>query len=355
MAERSKMLFGTGIAARDMIDLRSDVVTRPTPGMLKFMMQAEVGNDGWREDPTVNRLEYKVAQLLGKEKALIVPSGTMANEIAVRLLAHPGSEVIVERTSHIYNYEVAGPAALSGVQLLPVKGNSGILSWEDIIPNIRPPFHQFPKTACISLECTHNTGGGKIYPLNLIKTISGNAKEHGICLHLDGARLFNATAAAGIPPEEYCKHFDLVNICLSKGLGCPGGSVLAGSEELIEKAVLVRRQLGGSMRQIYGYMAGAGLYALEYHIHRLREDHRKAAMLAEVIDNSKGLILLDKPETNIVLFKSRTKAPEDICQLLMKKGILIAPYNYPLLRAVTHLDISLEDIRRVISTIRQIF
>lgn len=352
---KGSMLFGTGISTKEMIDLRSDVVTQPTKEMLNAMLNAEVGNDGWKEDPTVNKFEKKISDMFNVEAALIVPSGTMANEIAIRLLAPSGSEVIVERTSHIYNYEVAGPAVLSGVQLLPLKGKEGILTWDDIKKNIRPKFHQFPETSCISLENTHNNGGGKVYPLDIIKDISKNAKKQGIKMHLDGARLLNACIATNIDPKEYAKHFDIINICLSKSLGCPGASVLLGKKELMDKAILIRRQLGGSMRQIMGHMAAAGIYALDNNIQRLKDDHNNAKKIAKAIKASKKLKLLAEPETSIVLFEPINSSPEEVCELMKKKNILIAPYNYPTLRAVTHLGITKEDTEKVIATIKELF
>jgi threonine aldolase len=276
----------------------------------------------------------------------------MANEIALRLLASPGSEVIVERLSHIFNYEVAGPAALSGIQLLPLEGKKGILTWKDIEKNIRPKFHQFPLTSCISLENTHNNGGGIVYPIELIREISRNAKKLGIKMHLDGARLFNACVKSGIKVYEYGKYFDIVNICLSKSLGCPGGSVLVGNKELIEKAILVRRQMGGSMRQITGYMAAAGLYALENNIDRLAEDHKHAEMIADAIEASPEYTLLEKPETNMVLFVAKNKTPEEVCEYFKKKSILVAPYNYPVLRIVTHLDITPEMVEKIVDAFK---
>jgi threonine aldolase len=347
------MLFGTGIKSKEMIDLRSDVVTKPSKDMLRFMINAKVGNDGWKEDPTVNKFERMVAKLFGKEKALITPSGTMANEIAIRLLCPMGSELIVERESHIFNYEVSGPAALSGVQILPLRGKRGVLKWEDILPNIRPKFHQFPKTCCISLEHPHNNGGGKIYPLDIIKNISNEARKRGINMHLDGSRLFNACVEKGISPKDYGKYFDLINICLSKSLGCPGGSVLIGSNDLIEKALIVRRQFGGSMRQISGYMAACGIYALNNNVDRLKEDNKNAKSLADTIKTCKKLRLVYEPETNIVVFRHKIMSPEKICHILKKEKILIAPYNYPYLRAVFHLDVC--DIDRINKTFTKLF
>ena len=352
---KNEMLFGKPAGVDSMIDLRSDVVTKPTKQMLKSMLNAKVGNDGWREDQNVLKLEKKIAKILGKEEALLVPSGTMANEICLQLLAPRGSEVIVERNSHIFNYEAAGPAALSGIQLLPIEGKFGILTWEDIEKNIRPRFHQFLQTSCISLENTHNNGGGKIYPLNIIREISENAKSKKIKMHLDGSRLFNATTSSGIKPKEYAQHFDLVNICLSKGLGCPGGALIVGSKELIDQAILIRRRLGGSLRQISGYMAAAGIYALDNNIKRLKEDHAHAQIISESIKNSKNLVLISEPETNIVLFKHKNLSPEDVCKKFLDKKILIAPYNYPILRIVTHLGVKAEDVAHFIKVVNEKF
>jgi threonine aldolase len=348
---KDEMIFGaTGVGAR-MIDLRSDVVTKPSRPMLRYMCRAEVGNDGWREDPTVRRFEHAVALLFGKEAALITPSGTMANEIAIRLLAPRGSEVLVERTSHLFNYEVAGPAALSGVQLVPIEGHQGVLTWADISRYVRPRFHQFPRTACVSLEHPHNNSGGRIYPLEDIELICARAHGLGIRMHLDGSRIFNACVETKITPRHYAAGFDLVNVCLSKGLGCPGGSVLLGSKKLIDEAILIRRQFGGSMRQITGYMAAAGLYALKHNITRLKKDNQHARQLARIIQECNGLELLAEPQTNIVIFRAKRMSPEKVCLSLRRKGVVVAPYNYPILRAVFHLDVTDEDL----GTIRKCF
>ena len=260
---------------KEWIDLRSDTVTKPTPAMRKAMAEAEVGDDVFGEDPTVNALQEKVAKILGKEASIFVPSGTMANQLAIKSHTQPGDEVIIEATSHPYNFEAGASAALSGIQFYCLKGIRGILDASQIEEAIRPDDHHFPVTRLICLENTHNRGGGSVYPIKKIAEISRFAKSKGLLLHLDGARLWNASVAAGIKPQEYAQWADSVSVCLSKGLGAPIGSLVAGSKTFIDRVHRFRKMFGGGMRQV-GIIAAAGIYALDHHIGRLKEDHENA-------------------------------------------------------------------------------
>jgi len=250
---------------KDLVDLRSDTVTKPTPAMRKAIAEAEVGDDVFGEDPTVNTLQKKVAEILGKEASLFVPSGTMANQLAIKSHTQPGDEVIIEATSHPYNFESGASAALSGIQFYCLKGVRGILDASQIEEAIRPNDHHFPVTRLICLENTHNRGGGAIYPLEKIAEISQLAKSKNLLLHLDGARLWNASVATGIKPQEYARWVDSVSVCLSKGLGAPIGSLVAGTKPFIDRVHRFRKMFGGGMRQV-GIIAAAGLYALGHHI-----------------------------------------------------------------------------------------
>ncbi|HZT81959.1 MAG TPA: GntG family PLP-dependent aldolase, partial [Gemmataceae bacterium] len=255
------------------IDLRSDTVTRPTPGMRAAMAAAEVGDDVFDEDPTVNRLQERVAALLGKEAALFVPSGTMSNQVCVRTHTQPGDELLCDVNCHIYNYEAGGPAVLSGVTCRCVEGDCGILDVSQLDGLVRPDNEHFVRTRLVCLENTHNRGGGKVYPLEKVQAISAWARRAGLATHLDGARLWNAVVATGVPAQEWARHFDSVSVCFSKGLGAPVGSALAGPRDFVAKARRTRKLFGGGMRQA-GVLAAAALYALDHHVERLAEDHR---------------------------------------------------------------------------------
>ena len=287
---------------RAFIDLRSDTVTKPTPAMRQAMAEAEVGDDVFGEDPTVNALQEKVAELLGKEKALFVPSGTMANQLAIKAQTQPGDEVILEATSHPFNFEGGAGAVLSGVQFNCLQGHRGILEASQVEEAIRPLDHHFPVSRLVCLENTHNRGGGSIYPLKNIIEISQLAKAKGLLVHLDGARLWNASVATGIKPREYAHWADSVSVCLSKGLGAPVGSLVAGSTAFIERVHRFRKMFGGGMRQA-GILAAAGIYALDHHLDRLAEDHANAKRLAQGLSELKGVSIdPDQVETNIVIF-----------------------------------------------------
>jgi threonine aldolase len=339
------------------IDLRSDTVTKPSPAMRRAMAEAEVGDDVFGDDPTVNRLQEKVAALLGKEAALFTPSGTMANLISILAHTHPGDEVIVERESHTFNYEVAGAAVIGGIQLHPILGQRGILDPDRITQNIRHHDVHVPPTRLICLENTHNRGGGTIYPLPVIQAIHQIARQHQLRLHLDGARLFNACVATGISPQEYARYFDSVMFCFSKGLGAPIGSIVAGDKEFIQRAHRFRKMLGGGMRQV-GILAAAALFALEHNVNRLAEDHLHAKMLASGLATVKGFrIDPNLVETNIVIFDvadSGHSATEVIARFA-DHGVLLVPFGPTLVRAVTHLDVARSDIERTIDLAVELF
>lgn len=339
------------------IDLRSDTVTRPSPGMRKAMAQAEVGDDVFGDDPTVKKLEALVARLFGREAALFVPSGTMANQISLRSWTRAGDEVLCEADAHILHYEMGAAAALAGVQLRPIQGERGILSAEQIKAAIRPKDgNQIPSTL-VALENTHNRAGGTVYPLDVITGISKAAKAKGLRMYLDGARIWNASAASGVPLKEYAKHFDSLSACLSKGLGCPVGSLVIGDKAFVARARVFRRMYGGAMRQV-GVLAACGLYALKHNLPRLHEDHEKARVLAEGLAGMRGIDLdLDTVQSNIVVFDvSRTRrSPEALTERLAKEGVLVVPFGATRLRAVAHLDVDKKDILTALRAFRKVF
>jgi threonine aldolase len=340
-----------------MIDLRSDTVTKPSPAMREAMAQAEVGDDVFGEDPTVNRLQDVAARLLGKEAALFVPSGTMANQLAVRLHTQPGDEMIVEAGSHVVRYESGAAAALSGVQTCWLTGTRGILEPEQIEVAIRPPDYHNPPTTLISLENTHNRGGGSIYPLTTIGAIRKIAEARRIAMHLDGARLFNAVVATGIAAAEYARSFETVSFCLSKGLGAPVGSVICSDRSRIGKLRRLRKMFGGGMRQA-GIVAAAGLYALEHNIDRLPIDHRHAKQLGAALVGLPGVrIRPEHIETNIVVFDiSETgRTAEEVLSRLKHEGLLLVPFGPATLRAVTHLDVTGEQIEHACAIVKKVF
>lgn len=330
-----------------MIDLRSDTVTKPSPAMREAMARAPVGDDVYGEDPTVNQLQEMVADLLEKTAAIFVPSGTMANQLSIRAQTQPGQEVIVEGTAHIVRYEQGAAAALAGVQLHWVRGERGLVTAEQIETAIRPKDPHTIPTALICLENTHNSGGGSIYPVAAIEAIRSVAQRHGIPMHLDGARLFNAVVATGIPAADYARHFETVSVCLSKGLGAPVGSLIATNDPtLLDKLRRFRRMYGGAMRQA-GILAAAGIYALEHNIARLKEDHGLATRLAEVLQTIPSVSLnRAHVETNIIVFevKDNGRSPAQLVTELKQAGVLVNAVGARRFRAVTHLDISGEDI-----------
>jgi len=331
-------------------------VTKPSREMREIMLAAEVGDDVYGEDPTINLLQDKTADILGKEAALFVPSGVMANQLALKVHTQPGDEVIVETESHIFNFETAGASFLSGVQLHTVIGNHGILHAEQIIQSIRSSVYYNPRTALVCIENTHNKAGGTIYPLEEIQRISELTRNRNIALHLDGARLWNASAASGIPPKEYARSFDTVSVCFSKGLGAPVGSALAGTRENIERARKYRKIFGGGMRQA-GIIAAGALFALEHNRERLEEDHKKAKYLAEQLQRVPGFhIDTEYVQTNVVVIdiKARKETSGDILTQLKKEGVLLSEMGNTILRAVTHLDVSMEQIKSAVHIIQSI-
>jgi threonine aldolase len=341
---------------KNLIDLRSDTVTRPTPAMRKAMAEAEVGDDVFGEDPTVNALQEKVAHLLGKEASLFVPSGTMANQLSIKSHTQPGDEVIIELSSHPYNFEGGAGAALSGIQFQCLKGVRGILDASQIEEAIRPDDHHFPVTRLVCLENTHNRGGGSIYPIEKISEIYRLAKSKGLLLHLDGARLWNASMATGIKSEEYAQWADSVSVCLSKGLGAPIGSLVAGSKSFIDRVHRFRKMFGGGMRQA-GIIAAAGIYALDHHIERLKDDHQNARRLAVGLKEFKGVSIDPKHvETNIVIFdvSNTGMTGAQVGEAMKKEGVLIHAFSKTQIRLVTHLDITSEDIETALKAFEKI-
>ena len=332
----------------EMIDMRSDTITQPTQAMREAMARAPVGDDVYGEDPTVNLLQKKVAELLGKPGALFVPSGVMSNQLAIKVHTQAGDEVIVEKDSHIFNYETSGPAILSGVQLHPIIGERGVLRAEQLAPAVRPGAYYMMRTSLICLENTHNRAGGAIYPIEEIKRIRDFSKALGLKLHLDGARLWNASVASGISPKEYAQYFDTVSVCFSKGLGAPVGSALVGSEDVIDIARRFRKIFGGGMRQA-GIIAAGALYALDNHVERLKEDHLKAKMFAERLAGNPRLVIdMKTVQTNMVVFDiaHTGKSTEEVLAVLRSKNVILSDANYTSLRAVTHLNVSLEQVQR---------
>lgn len=323
------------------VDFRSDTVTRPTPAMLEAMMQAEVGDDVFGEDPTVKKLEAKIAGIFGKEAAIYCPSGTMTNQIALRILTQPQDEVICDKRSHIYLYEGGGIASNSMISAKLVDGDRGRLLPEHVLENVNNPDDvHFPRTKLVALENTMNKGGGAYYKLAQMKEVSEAARSKGLKMHLDGARIFNALTETGDKPEAVGALFDTVSVCFSKGLGAPIGSALVGSADLIKQAKRVRKVFGGGMRQA-GYLAAACIYALDNHLERLKEDHRKARVLGEEVKKLPYVTGLLPVDTNIVIFELDKKVlAVDLVARLKEQGILAVPFGKHEVRLVTHLDIS---------------
>lgn len=341
---------------KEWIDLRSDTVTKPTPAMRKAMAEAEVGDDVFGEDPTVNALQEKVAGILGKERALFVPSGTMANQLAIKSHTQPGDEVIIEGSSHPYNFEGGASAALSGVQFNCLKGVRGIIDASQVEEAIRPEDHHFAVSKLICLENTHNRGGGSIYPIAKMAGISKLARSRGLSLHLDGARLWNACVASGIKPSEVAQYADSVSVCLSKGLGAPIGSLVASSAAFVDRLHRFRKMFGGGMRQV-GIIAAAGIYALDHHVERLKEDHQNAKCLAVGVSGLKGVgINPDHVETNIVIFDvtGTGKSAPEVAEAMKKQGVLIHPFGKMQIRCVTHLDVSREEIEKALEAFQKV-
>jgi threonine aldolase len=322
-----------------MIDLRSDTVTKPTPAMLEAMLGAKVGDDVYAEDPTANQLQEKMAEMFGMDKALFFPSGSMANQTAIKLHTQPGEQLICDKWAHVYNFEGGGVSFNSGVSCKLVDGERGMITTEQVEENINPPdFYHSPLTSLVCLENTTNKGGGACYDFREILKIREVCDKHGLGLHLDGARLFNALVETNDSPKDYGQVFDTISICLSKGLGTPVGSVLLGKEKIMEKALRIRKVLGGGMRQI-GYLAAAGIYALDNHIAGLKDDHKRAKELGELLQKQSYISKVEPVETNIVIFYlAENVSDTEFLQKLKDKGILISSMGEGKLRIVTHLD-----------------
>lgn len=321
------------------IDLRSDTVTKPTQGMLEAMMSAKVGDDVYKEDPTVNLLEERLADMFGKSKALFFPTGTMANQTALKLHTHPGDQVICDSNAHIYHYEGGGASFNSGISCKLLDGNRGMFTAEQVVEAINPPdFYHSPLTALVEVENTANRGGGSCWDFEELKKIRTVCNDHDLGFHLDGARIWNALVAKPETPRDYGQIFDTISVCLSKGLGCPVGSVLIGDEDIMKNALRIRKILGGGMRQI-GYMAAAGLYALDHHMDRLSEDHRKAKEIGHLLSGMPFINKVEPVETNIIIFELMDKINDTkFLKLLSDKNIRLSSMGSGKLRIVTHLD-----------------
>jgi threonine aldolase len=335
------------------IDLRSDTATRPTAAMRAAMAAAVVGDDVQNEDPTINRLQEELAAYLGKEAALFVPTGTMSNQCAIKAHCQPGDEIICGATNHIYIWEAGGPAVLSGVTINPIRGEDGLLDVADVEGQIKPPNDHYVRTRLLCLENTHNRGGGRVYPLEKLRAVCAWARGQGLATHLDGARLWNAVVASGIPATTWAAEFDSVSVCFSKGLGAPVGSALAGSREFIARAKRARKLFGGGMRQ-GGIIAAGALHALHHHIDRLADDHRHAQIIAEAIRDTPGLRLdPERVETNLIWFDVDPElgGAKALAAALREAGVLVLS-SYGQLRAVTHLDVSSAQAEQAAETIR---
>lgn len=330
------------------IDLRSDTVTRPSAAMRRAMAEAEVGDDVFLEDPTVNRLQERAAAVFGREAALFVPSGSMGNLTCVMAHTRPGQEVICETNGHIYNYEMGALSALAGVLPRVVNGEDGILSWDAIAPAIRPKVYYRPRTSLISLENTVNMAGGTVYRTQVVEEICDRAHEHGIQVHLDGARVFNAATYLNESVAAMTRKFDSLQFCLSKGLGAPVGSMIVGTRDFIERCRPIRKMLGGGMRQV-GVLAAAGLVALEEGPKRLQDDHDKAQILAQRLARIPGIALdPSKVQTNIVIFSVKPSGLTcaEFLARMTPLGVLGVPVDSERIRMVTHLDVSRPDVER---------
>jgi threonine aldolase len=327
------------------VDLRSDTVTRPTPGMRRAMAEARVGDDVYGEDPTVRELEARVAELLGKPAAIFVPSGTMANQLALRAQTQPGDVVLAPRDAHVVRYESGGAAALSGVQIQQI-GDDGLFDAGDVVSALAPADHHYAPVTLLAVENTHNQSGGRVFPPSRLRAVAEVARRSGLRLHLDGARVWNASAASGVSLADWAAPFDSVACCLSKGLGAPAGSLVAGSAELVDRVHRFRKMLGGGMRQV-GILAAAGLYALEHHLPRLGEDHANARRLAEGLE--KQGFRVRAPETNMVLFDVADDAA--FLRATRAREVLVNPIAPGRFRAVTHLDVSAADVELALARI----
>ena len=341
--------------SEEIIDLRSDTVTKPTPEMRAAIASAEVGDDMSGEDPTVNRLERMVADLLDKEAAVYNCSGTQSNQMAIRAHCQQGDEILIDETGHIVNYEAGGPAALSGVSARCLRGRGGLLDVEDLEGKVRPDNQHCCITRLVCIENTTNLGGGRVWPLDQVKRVGEWAQSYGLKVHLDGARLFNAAIAAGYSAKEFTSHVDSVSICFSKGLGCPMGSILVGDKATIQRARRARKLFGGALRQA-GMMAAAAIYALENHIDRLSEDHDNARVFAESIATIDGdRMNVTDVESNLVFFEINPElgTAAQLSATLLRRGVKINPTGPQRLRACTHLDVNQSQVIRAADVVRE--
>lgn len=337
-----------------LIDLRSDTVTKPSPGMLQAMFDAQVGDDVFGEDPTVKELEEKCAAMFGMDHGVYCPSGTMTNQIGINILTNPYEEVICYKGSHIYMYEGGGVAGNSGLSFKLLKGGRGKLTADDVRENVNVDDIHFPKSSLVSLENTVNKAGGSYYKLEEIAAISASCKKAGLKLHMDGARLFNALAETGDDPEEYGQHFDTISICLSKGLGAPVGSVLLCRHDLSKRARRMRKVFGGGMRQA-GYLAAAGIYALNNNVQRMQEDHVRARSLGKALESLPSIEHVYPVETNIVIIKlAAEQAPAEFLEKLKVNNILAVPFGKHEVRFVTHLDFNDEMLEKAIEVLKDL-
>jgi threonine aldolase len=335
------------------IDLRSDTLTKPTPEMLAFMMKAEVGDDVYKEDPTVNELENRISEMFGMDDALYFPTGSMTNQAAIKIHTQPGEQLIADAFAHVYNYEGGGVSFNSGVSCKLLDGNRGMITAEQVEAAINPPdFYHSALTSLVCLENTTNKGGGACYDLSEIQKIKEVCDRHELGFHLDGARLWNAMVAQKESPKVYGELFDTISVCLSKGLGAPMGSVLVGKKEFMSKAMRVRKVLGGGMRQV-GFMAAAGLYALDHHVDRLAEDHRRAKEIAAQLNSMECIAHLEPVDTNIVIFKlAEGEKKQTFVNYLDENQIVISDMGQGKLRIVTHYDYTQEQHQRLLGILK---
>ncbi len=334
-----------------MIDLRSDTVTKPTKGMMDAMMNAAVGDDVYKEDPSVNELERRVAEMFGMDDALFFPTGSMANQAAIKMHTQPGEQLICDKYAHVYNYEGGGVSFNSGVSCKLIDGHRGMITADQVVEAINPPdFYHSPLTSLVCLENTTNKGGGACYDLETFREIRSVCDKNELGLHLDGARLFNALVAKKQDPKDYGKIFDTISICFSKGLGIPLGTVLVGKKEIMKKAIRVRKVLGGGMRQA-GFIAAAGIYALDHHIERLEEDHRRAKELGDFLNTLPYVTHVDPVETNIVIFKVNDE--QSVMDYCSENKLIISNMGQGKLRLVTHLDYTEEQHEKAMELLKR--
>ncbi|MBI5214301.1 MAG: low-specificity L-threonine aldolase [Ignavibacteriae bacterium] len=339
------------------IDLRSDTVTKPSQGMLEAMMKAEVGDDVFGEDPTVNKLQERVASMFGKEAALFVPSGVMGNQVSIKVHTQPGDEILLDQDSHIFVYETGASAFLSGVQMRSVMGVDGMMTSKQLRKMMRPRAYYLPIQKLICLENTFGRTGGTIYPFHEIQQIHQLAKDYKLRMHLDGARIWNACIATKIQPREYAHYFDSISVCFSKGLGAPVGSMIISSREFIDRARRYRKLFGGGMRQS-GILAAAALYALDNNIERLKEDHEKATFFANALKDVQ-MLHIDKNtvQTNMVIIEIQKlkKSQQEVLTMLKEQGVLMTPERHSSIRAVFHLDVSMDEVKEAADVLQRLF